>query len=645
VNYLFFDFETYYCSKTYTLKKMTPVEYILDPRWETIGCSFIEGLDPTQKAFWIEGPDLPRFFAGLDPANTCTVSFNSLFDNCILAWRYGFVPKLMIDMLGVCRAMLGHRLRSLSLANVSEYMGIGAKGGTVHKVDGMGLEAIKAAGLYEEYKSYSMQDSYLLRGIFNQLVLSGLFPKPELVILDMVLRCAVEPMFQLDQNLLCEHLAEVRAKKAALMAQVQDAGITKSTLMSNEKFAELLRTHGVEPPTKTSPVTGEVTYAFSKKDEEFLDLENHEDPMVQAIVAARLGTKSTLEESRTEALIRISNLQWPDIWVARQALLGRPTERLMPVPLKYSGAHTHRLSGDWKINEQNLPKVRGDGTGGKLRKAHVAPPGYKVVAVDASQIEARLNATVSGQEDLIAAFGRGADVYSEFATDVFGRPVNKHDNPDDRFVGKQAVLGLGYQLGWIKFQRSIKTDSKNQLGKMLVLSDEEALNVVNTYRRKNDKIKAAWGVLRDAIEHLARGEPFAFGPCSFEKGSILLPSGLRLHYHDLTQKEGDKGPQWWFTFGGKPKKLYGGKLLENIIQALARIAVMEAAVRIRKRLLKANIHMAMQVHDELVYVVREQLASVVLKICEEEMSRRPDWLPNAPLKAEGGIGATYGDAK
>jgi DNA polymerase len=136
------------------------------------------------------------------------------------------------------------------------------------------------------------------------------------------------------------------------------------------------------------------------------------------------------------------------------------------------------------------------------------------------------------------------------------------------------------------------------------------------------------------------GGKFEIGPCVFEKSAILLPNGLKLHYFDLNQEPGEFGPQWSFTYGGKPKKLYGGKLLENIVQALARIITMEAALRIQRRM-----PLGMQVHDELVYGVKTELIEEFKAIALEEMRRRPIWAPTLPLEAEAGVGTSYGEAK
>lgn len=630
---LFLDLETYY-DKEYSLRKMTPAEYVLDPRFEAIGCAVKHGVNG--KGYWVKGADLPKFFGSIKPQTTSVVTYNALFDMCVIAWRYGFVPRLMVDALGVARACLGHRLRSLSLASVAAFLDLGAKGATVHNVIGMRAADIEAAGLMSSYVDYSLNDNELCAGVYDKLVRGGQFPINELAVMDMVLRCAVQPQFRVDVPLMTEHLNKVLQQKNELLTQAMLLGADgRSSLMSNDQFAALLRSHGVEPPMKISGRTGQATYAFAKSDPEFVALEEHPNTAVQVLVGARLGTKGTLEETRTQRILNIANLTWPGKgeFPAGQCAL-------MPMPLRFSAAHTHRLGGEWKINVQNLP-VRKNNT---IRRGFVAPPGHVVIAADEAQIEARMVAALCGQQDLVDQFAAGVDVYADFASHVFGKPVSKKDNPVERFIGKTGVLGLGFQCGPGKFQWMVEVQSKDQTGTAIILPDDEAERVVYAYRGRYPAIKSAWWELNSTgIQALSTGAGYAFGPCTFERGAILLPNGLRLFYHDLQNIDGE----WKFTYAGKPEKIYGGKLLENIVQALARIVVMEAGVRIQRRLSALNLRLALQVHDELVYVVPLEHEEAVRLIVAEEMARPVQWLPNLPLAVELSQRGTksYGDAK
>ena len=620
------DFETYY-DKEYSLRKMTPVEYILDPRYETIMCAVKEmsGVPPT---YAVDGVDFEHWLKNAKLEDACVVSHNALFDMSILSWRYNVRPRLMIDTLGVSRALLAHRLKSLSLASVAQHLELGSKGHEVVNVIGMTRDDIKASGRWDDYVEYSKNDADLCAGIYDKLVRSGLFPIREIAVMDMVLRCATEPKFLLDQQAIATHLVDVQQKKLEVLASAMLCGAQngKKDLMSNERFAEILRGLGVEPPRKISPATGLSAYAFAKTDKDFIALEEHPDPMVQVLVSARTGHKSTLEESRSQRLLNIANLTWRS----------NPQQR-MPIPLRYAGAHTGRLSGDWKLNMQNLPR------GGNLRRALIAPSNHKIITADAAQIEARIVAWICEQWDLVNDFAAGVDVYAKFASEIFGYPVSKKSHPNERFMGKTSILGLGYQVGSVKFQSTIESQSKLQLGQKIDMTLDDAGSIVDLYRNKYQQISSTWKRLQNnALPVLSGGRAgFTLGPCVFERHAVLLPNGLRLHYHDLMFRNNADGfGEWTFLYGVEPKKLYGGKLLENIVQALARIITMDTALRVQK-----YFPLAMQVHDELVYVVPDSQVADLKALLEQEMCRCPTWAPDLPLAADIGEGETYGDAK
>lgn len=625
------DFETFY-NKDYSLKKMTPAEYILDPRFECTGLAVKRGRD---KSFWVEGDEVQQFFDS-QSEDVMAISHNALFDMCIAAWRYGWVPKVMVDTLGISRSLLQAFLRSLSLDSVAEHLGLGKKTGALANVINMRLDQIRAhPALYQSFKEYGMNDADLCWGIFEWAVLGGRFPAMEIAVKDKVLRCAVVPQFRVDIDVLTQSLNTIKQQKEITLTKAMLLGIDgKPTLMSNDKFADALRDLGVDPPRKISGTTGKETYAFAKSDQDFIDMLEHPDPRVQTLVSARLGHKSTIEESRHERFINIANLHWP---ATKRYPEGY--HRFMPMPLRYGGAHTHRLSGDWKLNVQNM------GRGSMLRTSLVAPPGYVVVAGDESQVEARFVCTLCGQEDMRQQFDRGEDVYSIFASVLFNMLVTKA-NKIERFIGKQCILGLGYGLGKDKFSRSIPILAWNQLGIKLPYTLEEGTAAVNTYRTTNHHIVHTWKLLNTmGIMALAGGQEWRWGPCIFRKGEIELPNGMKLFYHNLRQQQTKTGVEWVFEYGGKPKRLYGGMLLENITQALARIITMEAAVRVEKRLAKLGIPMALQVHDELVFVVKQEYEQVTRFVLEHELKQRPWWLPNVPLDCEVGSGPNYGEAK
>lgn len=271
------------------------------------------------------------------------------------------------------------------------------------------------------------------------------------------------------------------------------------------------------------------------------------------------------------------------------------------------------------------------------------PRDYLIVAGDESQIEARINACFCGQLDLVEAFRQGRDPYCDFGTKVFSRVITKADVAE-RFMSKTAVLSCGYGVGWRKYQASIKHLSQELLGAAVVLPDAEARRHISIYRSTMDKISIMWSYLNDVVIPAMTNPAtnFMLGPIRVLFEELRLPNGLSLYYRNLHRSQ--KG-DWFFVYGNRIKKLYGGKLLENIVQALARIVLMDVALDIRPAIAKLGGRLAMQVHDELVYVVPAAAAAMVKHIMETAMRVPPWWMPTVPLNCEVGIGACYGKAK
>lgn len=619
---LFYDFETYY-SQHFSLSKITPPEYILSPEFETLGCSFAFGDDAP---FWVDGPNLPAFLDALPWDDINAVCHNGLFDHIVLAWRYHKYPKLYGDSMSMARAWVYWDAGANSLKELAKYHGQPPKWGTLLKTKGINYDALVAdPALHAEVKAYACDDLEKCRLFYRTYMQQG-FPPEQLEVIDMIVRMAAQPRFILDQTVLHEYLGAVQAGKAEILART---GLdNRQELMSDDAFAGLLMNAGIEePPTKVSPTTGETIWAFAKSDWAFTDLLEHEDLAVQALVAARLSEKSTIEETRTQRLIAVSNQTW---------LNGSPPCSL-PVPLKFSGAHTHRFSGDWKFNLQNLKR------GGELRKAIRARPGEKLVSVDASQVECRVLATLAGEWDLVEAFQNGDDVYAQFAGEVFGIPdLTKDSHPRERFIGKTGVLQLGYGAGWVSFQTQVRVNSQSDV----LLDDNEAQQIVRLYRRTYSAIKDYWDHWDRIIPLMADPDmkPFKLGPIEVVHNCLWLPSGLPIHYKNLRKEQRYGRLQWVYDYGRYVKILYGAKVVENVVQALAFWQIVSAALRV-KAATSGMITMAHQVHDELLFGVPERAAGSLVEFVKTEISRRPEWLPLCPLAAEGGAGDNYLEVK
>lgn len=621
------DFETYYSSE-YSLSKITTERYVRDPQFEVILMGIKKNNGPVQ---WVRKELVGPFLKAIDFSNAAILCHNTAFDGAILSWHYGVKPKLWLDTLSMARPF--HNVTvGLSLKALAQYYGIGTKGDEV--VNALGKRyldfSVEELNRYGAYCANDVEITYQLwRKLKDEL------PPSELLVIDQTLRMYTEPMIELDVPLLEQHLGEVRERKTNALKELAavlglgeyfDQSALKTVLMSNNQFATMLVMLGVPVPMKTSPRTGKATLAFSKTDQAFIDLLEHPDELVRTAVEARLGVKSTIEETRTEAFIGIAER-------------GR-----LPIMLNYYGAHTGRFSGGDKVNLQNLPS-RGNTT---IRQALRAPEGYEIIACDSSQIEARTVAWLAGQDDLVQAFREGRDVYSEFASDVYGRTITKADTVE-RFVGKTCILGLGYGMGAEKFRKTLALSK-------IVIDEHEAERIVRLYRQKYWKIVQLWQTCNQILKVMHdNGSGVLRGVISYDRDGIMLPNKLRIVYPALRQAPDASGFQYISdarayrkavksrVLGGDLSdlpwtKIYGGKVTENIVQALAGIIVRWQMTLIGQ----AGYFVAFQVHDENVCVVPADEAAKAEAEIVRIMSMPPAWAPDLPVACEAGRSDNYG---
>jgi len=607
MNILTIDFETYY-DKEFSLSKMTTEEYVRDDRFEVIGVS--AALNDSAPE-WFSGThkEVSQWLSQFDWPNLFVLAHNTQFDGAILSWRFGIKPKGWLDTLCMARAKHGVDAGG-SLKALAERYELGVKGNEVVNALGKRRADFSPEDL-SKYANYCANDVVLTFALFNRLC--ERFPTRELRVIDLTLRMFIEPTLELNLPLLESHLESVKEKKAALLAA---AAADRDSLMSNDKFAELLVNLGVEPPKKISARTGKETWAFAKTDEAFKELLSHPDPRIQTLVGARLGTKTTLEETRTQRFIDI-------------ALRGA-----LPVPIKYYAAHTGRWGGDDKINLQNLPS-RGNNAG-KLKKAIQAPKGYVMIDCDSSQIEARTVAWLSGQQDLLDAFEKGEDVYKIMASAIYNKDVSEVTK-DERFVGKTTILGAGYGMGAAKFQMQLKTFGVDvELG--------ECKRIIDVYRSTYPSIPALWRQGQRCIEAILTIKACDFGvvgAVQFDprEYGFLLPSGLWQRYEGLrkvTDSDGKDQYEYWTRKGAT--KIYGGKVVENICQAVARCVIAEQMIRLSKK-----YRVVLTVHDAIACIAPEGEAEEAQAYVEECMRWRPEWAATLPLNCESGVGKSYGD--
>jgi DNA polymerase I-like protein with 3'-5' exonuclease and polymerase domains len=601
------DFETYY-DPAYSLSKMTTESYIRDPRFEVIGIAVRVDNEPTE---WFSGTheETRAFLSRYDWANSFALAHNTMFDGAIMSWRFGIKPKVWLDTLCMARALHGVEVGG-SLKAVAERYGVGEKGTEVVAAKGK-----RRADFTDEelarYASYCVNDVNLTRDVFN--IMGEGFPKGELKLIDLTLRMFIDPVLDLDTGLLEMHLEKIKDWKDQLLI---DANITdKKELMSNPKFAELLKGFDIVPPMKISATTGKETYAFAKSDEEFKALAEDEDVRVQLLVAARVGNKSTLEQTRTQRFIDISK------------------RGLLPVPIRYYAAHTGRWGGDDKINLQNLPS-RGPNAK-TLKRAIIAPEGQMIVEADSAQIEARVLAWLAEQEDLVSAFTNREDVYKKMAAKIYNVPEDAV-NKEQRFVGKTTILGAGYGMGAIKFQAQLRNFGTD-------IELREAQRIIEIYREANDMISKLWKDANNSIKYMASGNRLQFGRYGVLEvvaGGVRLPSGLIMRYDDLRGEQSAQGVEYSYKTRRGRTRIYGGKVIENVCQGIARCIIGEQMLKIAKR-----YRVVLTVHDSIACCVPYYEVDDCKAYVEECMRWTPEWAKGLPVDCEAGVGRNYGDTE
>lgn len=627
------DFETYYATD-YSLTDMPTAAYVHDRRFQIIGFSVQVDDNATLK---FDGHHLKQGIEylhnlKLDTPGTVVIAHNASFDGMILERRLRTRPWKYFCTAQAARAWVVPFTAKgrASLAETVAHLGLGVKGTEVIAAKGKRLEDFSAEDLakYMDYCANDTRLSYIAYRLFMQRYTDA-DALSEVDLIDLTVKKAVRPQLVFDAEVLREGYKEAVDNRrdlinaaAPIVCAYVDKGLrvsayeyTCTILGSDLQLANLLSRMGVPVPKKVSVRTGKFANAFSKTDPEFLAYLNPVDQSekwlgVRSIVAARLALKSAQEENRFGRFMQVAN---------------STPEGHVFIPLSYYGAHTGRFSGMDRLNFQNL------GRKSRLREALKAPPGFVVLAGDESQIEARLTCCLAGQNDMLEQFRRGEDVYSSFATDVYGYPVSAETHPDERFVGKQGVLSLGFGVGALKFFTTLNNVYHHPI------TMEEALHVVDSYRTRYRHIVQLWSNLRPALQVMAAGGTMTIGPLRFERERMVLPNNMPIFYHKLHWD----GSNYVYWRKGGWNRIYPAKLLENAIQALARVILTDAELLLARHGMRA----AHSVHDELVYVVPEHAAEACAKALHKALTAKKSWMPNLPLDSKVKYGPTYAATK
>lgn len=606
------DFETYYESgkDAYSLrnKALNTSEYIRDERYES-QCVSIKKNGQKTKVYAFA--DIATHLKSVDWSKSALLGHNTSFDGLILSHHYGIVPAFYLDTMSMGRAVHGAHSPA-GLDYLAKLHGLKGKihGGALVNMAGVRNPTKEQLKLLMQYCGDDADDTYALFNILHEYV-----PDKELRLIDQTIRMFADPVLLLDEKRCrAEYDREVREKAEALETVANTC--TLKDLTSNDKFAQLLINAGYEPPMKISPTTGELTYAFAKTDLEFMEMMEEGPPLVQALCAARVRNKTSTNETR-----------------ALRFLKAGEGGKKVPVMLNYCKAHTFRWSGGNKMNLQNLMR------GGELRRSLLAPKGHVLVVVDSAQIEARTLAWLAGEERILNAFANKDDVYKLMASSIYGVPTDQITG-EQRFVGKIAVLGLGYGMGPTKFKDTL---AKGAMGPKVIISMEEAKGVVKKYRHTNAHIVAFWRKAEEILIDMILGREGSYGPLSWGKEWIRMPNGLFMHYRNITgeiyqDRSGSyrlKDAHYEGTKGDKVY-IYGGAFTENIVQSLARCIVADQMLEIGDQYRVVTMS-----HDEIVALAPKKETKKCVALMEKVMRTPSDWCTELPLDVESGYDTCY----
>lgn len=684
------DFETYWDSKTYTLSKMGPIEYVRNEKFTPQLCAFtLSNGSCCVDCSVVEHERLRTTFENLDTHDVAWCGHNMHgFDSLILSEFFDFHPQKIYDTIAMMRWTGLSRVCRESHAALTEFLGNGNKAaGTVvsdHKQWPDDFTPEERA-FFIQYCKDDAGQCYQ-----NAQAMLPYMTPDALRFMSITARMATEPSFVLDEDLLLEYLSDLDAaadkarQELMAMFSFQTNADMLAALRSADKFADMLRSLGVEPPLKESaaktktkreklqlaadagrPGAAEelenmqpvMTYAFSKTDVDFVLMQDHPDPRVALLVRTRLQLNSSIDRSRAETLLKFARMH-----------------KTLPIMLGAWLAHTGRYSAGAsadagtktdKLQFQNLSKR--DPSKRKLRQAIKVPKGKVVVACDSSQIEARGLAFVANEVGLLTQFREGRDPYSELAETIFGVPwqdIKAGAKSGDkkmkmyRNTGKTGILSCGYGVGSAKYSNTLLRQGIH-LHEDLDRHHELARYAHGIYRAAHPNIVAFWKTAENVLEAMLRGESGTFGGPNNDiytfgimpvgprtdlcVPSVRFPSGYILRYPGLRAERNDRG-KWQFlydTYKGAskiPTHIYGGAFTNNLVQGLSFVdVIMYQGCRMDE----AGIKLACNIHDAWASVVPEEQGEYVKQQMLHYMSMVPPALNGLPVACEAEIGTTF----
>jgi hypothetical protein len=473
------DFETYWAAD-YTLSKSSTSEYVRDKRFKAQMMGIKVGNEKTRIVL---AKNIGLELAKINWATHSLLCHNTAFDGFILHHHYQVHPCFYYDSLSMARGLHSNDIGAGLDAVSTYYGGAGKIDGSLEKTQGV---LVWDKAMNAELGVYCANDVDEMLRVFKAMLPK--MPADEIELIDLTMMMFCDPVLKVDiPRVEAELTREISERKELLSSIVdldeydmlkilkvkkdrelppaeRDELMVKKIIGSSDRFADLIRAEGIEPPVKISPawmkldkaareseegMAKKYAFAFAKDDIKFVDMPNMCDEWefdlnkpdqvkmmvarqerLQNLVDARIMVKSTSNITRAERFLTAGANGMP-----------------LPIGYAYYRAHTGRFGGNNKMNFQNLKR------GGELRLSIMAPKGHKIAVVDSGQIECRVNAWLWGQDDLTASFrvadkwdkktmgvatGENRDAYCKFADMVYGREITTADSLE-RFVGKVCL--------------------------------------------------------------------------------------------------------------------------------------------------------------------------------------------------------------
>lgn len=703
---IFLDTETFYSHGDFSLSKMSTEEYCRDERCtlELFGLALEDG--PVKMLDTPTSEQLDTFAKVSATPGVVCVAHNARFDGMVFGVR-GIHPVWHCTMAMSLACGIG-RVTGASLKSLTKSLGGPEKGGFIADASGKRLMDMTP---YEQqqYRDYCAVDIEALRHIHKAML--PLIPPRALDFIAMTVRMYTDPLVIIDKPLLVEYAKRLEDELERDMAELQRLFKfnTKeefiSAIRSRTEFPKMLRSLGVEPPTKLagkdrlqtykkdkarivellnipederdkdwvkdldkaakSVAKGARTFALAKSDTEFIELMEGDDEDVALLCQVRANNNSSIKMSRTQRLLELAD-RGP-----------------LPIPLSAFKARTGRFTAGNMIedtaqtdslNLQNFPRRQGDTT---LRRSLTAPKGWKFVYADSSQIEARVGAWICQQNDLMEQFRRGECPYCALGEVIYNidrkelwqkAKVEKIKEFNTlRDISKEGILSAQYGVSAKTFGLRLR-QKKTWLKEPgdIEAHNAEADRIIKIYNAQMSSIAGFRRLCGKVLKHMCAGGAGQFGGSNgavfqydgdydlfgHRVARVLMPNGFPIIYQNLrmeTEKDDDGELRQvikydhWRGRDVIPIYIYGSKFYENLTQSLSFQILWHQALDIDSQLRRPG-RIVTNEHDSWTAGVLEEDVDYSVELFERCMRQTPVWMPEAlPLDCESGVGDNFAE--